>query len=430
MKRVHLQSDAPLSFARDLNTWQPSTLADIARYANFTRGLSKMPDEKELSTNSGFALVVTSHALNHVFDSLFPILYPSMISELRLSYSLVGTLVMGYRLSSGALQIIMGFLGRFIKRKFLLGFGMIWQSISNSYISISQGFEGIFVGRFSAGIGSSPQHPTGAAYIAENFSSKRLGRAMGLNITAAQTGRLLSPIIGILVLSNLGWRTTLLLFSILGFFIGIMFLFIAEPKRPLDRADRSIPSVLFRGMREVLRNRTVLMIMIVEMVMAFRAGAADFIPSFMVRDLGIASIEAGALFTVFLGSGLPAPYFWGYLSDRFERRRVLMLAMGAASALWFLLPYSRNTFRLALVLVPLGFVCQGVGGIIQAFVGTATTQENRDLVYGIYFTLAYSVGSLSPLILGYFADSFGFQLGFWYVSIVSLSAVVASFLLK
>jgi MFS family permease len=146
--------------------------------------------------------------------------------------------------------------------------------------------------------------------------------------------------------------------------------------------------------------------------------------------LGTSSLEAGVLFTVFLGSGIPAPYFWGYLSDRFERRRVLMVAMAAASALWLLLPYSRNILQLVSILVPLGFVCQGVGGIIQAFVGAATTGENRDLVYGIYFTLAYSIGSLSPVILGYIADSLGFQLGFLYVSLVSIFAVVASYFLR
>jgi hypothetical protein len=73
---------------------------------------------------------------------------------------------------------------------------------------------------------------------------------------------------------------------------------------------------------------------------------------------------------------------------------------------------------------------QGVGGVIQAFVGEATTLENRDLVYGIYFTLTYSIGSLSPVVLGYVADAFGFQMGFSYMALVSLAAVIASYFLK
>ncbi|MFB3886923.1 MAG: MFS transporter [Thermodesulfobacteriota bacterium] len=389
-----------------------------------------MAEEKEKSTKSGFILVVISHALNHTYDTLLPILYPPIISEFKLSYGSVGMLVMGYRLSSGALQIIMGFLGRFVKKKFLLGFGMIGQAVANCLTTLSPGFKSIFIGRTLAGVGASPQHPTGAAFIAENFPRNRLGRAMGLNLTAAQTGRFITPFMASLVLMSIGWRATLLVFSIPGLVIGIMFLFVAESRRTADRSGQFNLTVLRSGMREVLRNRTVLMVMVVEMVMAFRAGASDFIPSYLVRDLSMTPTGAGVLFTIFLGSGLVAPYLWGYLSDRLGRRRVLMGVMAAASVLWFLIPYGRNNYQLILILTPLGLVCQGVGGIIQAFVGEVTTKENRDLVYGIYFTLAYSVGSLSPVILGYLADSFGFRIGFSYVALVSLSAVIAAHFLK
>jgi MFS family permease len=107
-----------------------------------------------------------------------------------------------------------------------------------------------------------------------------------------------------------------------------------------------------------------------------------------------------------------------------------MFVMGAASVLWYLLPYGKGNAQIILILVGLGFVCQGVGGIIQAFVGESTTPENRDLVYGIYFTLSSSVGSISPVVIGYVADAFGFQMGFAYVALISLSAVVAGYFLK
>lgn len=138
------------------------------------------------SFRSGFPLVMTSHALNHSYDSLMPVLYPSMISEFNLSYGSVGLLVMGFRLSSGALQLLMGFLGRFVPRKMLLGLGMIWQSVLNSLIAASREFGNVFTLRTLAGIGASPQHPTGAAYITEAFPRQKLGRVLGINIVAGQ----------------------------------------------------------------------------------------------------------------------------------------------------------------------------------------------------------------------------------------------------
>jgi len=387
-------------------------------------------ENKSISVRSGFMLVTTSHTLNHTYNSLLPILYPSMISEFQLSYSLVGMLVMGYRLSGGALQLLMGFLGRFVRRKMLLGFGMIWQSVANSFIAASQSFEHVLVNRVLAGVGSSPQHPTGTSYIAENFPQRQIGKALGANIVAAQFGSFITPFIGSLLLSRLGWRTTILAFSIPGLAVGLAFMFIAEPRRSREWSGLSSLTMLSKGVRQVLKDRIVLTVMAVEMVMAFREGARDFIPSYLVRDLGMAPLEVGVLFAVFLGSGLPAPYFWGYLSDRIERRKVVMFAMAVASLLWYSLQHSKDSYQLLLILVPLGFACQGVGGVIQAFVAERTTPENRDLIYGVYFTLAFTLGSLSPVVLGYLADTFGFQVSFSYVAVVSLFSVVVAYLLK
>jgi MFS family permease len=243
-------------------------------------------------------------------------------------------------------------------------------------------------------------------------------------------GTFIAPLIGSLVVATLGWRTTMIVFSIPGMLVGVAFLLVAETKRSSKLSVRSNLAVLQDGVRHVFKNRTVLAVMIVEMIMAFRIGARDFIPSYLSRDLGIASFETGLLFAVFLGSGIPAPYIWGYLSDRFEKRKVVMLTMSIACVLWWLLPYGGDSFGLLFILLPLGFVGQGVGGIIQAFLSQTVALESRDLTYGVYFTLAFTIGSFSPVILGYLADYFSFQAAFSYVAIVSLLAVVAAYFLR
>lgn len=387
-------------------------------------------EERTESTTSGFALVVSSHVLNHTYDSLLPILYPPIMSEFSLSYSLVGMLVMGYRLSSGSLQLIMGFMGRFFRRKFLLGLGMIWQSVTNSFISVSQGFTHVLVNRTLAGIGSSPQHPNGSSYIAENFSREKRGRALGINIAAAQFGSLLAPLIGSIVLSSVGWRNTILVFSTPGILVGIAFLFLKEPKRPMKWPGVSTFSLLLQGVRVALSDRRVLAAMVVETVMAFRIGAGDFLPSYFIKNLGMATLEAGVVYSLYLGTGIFSAYFWGRVSDVLERRKVAMSTMGAAAVLWYLLSYGGSGLQLLAILIPLGFVSQGIAGVVQAFVADATTKENRDIVYGIYFTIGFTIASFSPVIMGYLADTLGFYASFTYVALVSLSAVVASYFLK
>ena len=107
-----------------------------------------------------------------------------------------------------------------------------------------------------------------------------------------------------------------------------------------------------------------------------------------------------------------------------------MMAMGTAAALWFLLPLIGGSFLLLPLLIILGFVGQGVAGVIQAFVAEATVAENRDIIFGVYFTLAFTIGSISPVIFGVLADHYGFQSAFLYVSTISILAVAASYFLK
>lgn len=393
------------------------------------RGL-KTTEQNNRSVNSAFRLMATSHGLNHSYDSLLPVLYPSIISEFNLSYGSVGMLAMGYRLTAGVLQIVMGFLGRFLRRKMLLGVGMIWQSVANFLTSGTQGFEQILTMRTLAGVGSSPQHPTASSYIAENFSKRRLGRVMGVNIAAGQIGSFITPLVATLLLPQIGWRGTIFAFSIPGLLVGVMFLLILESKHSQMQYKTASLSLLVKDLREILRSGPILAVMAVQTVMAFRIGAGDFLPLYFERDLGMTQFEVGALYAIFLGSGIPAPYFWGYLSDRFERRKVIMLAMGLASVLWFILPYSRDSFPLISVVVMLGFMTVGVGGVVLAIVADRSGQVNRDVAYGIYFTISFALGSFSPLILGSFADAYGFQTGFMYVAVISLSSVMAAYFLK
>lgn len=386
--------------------------------------------EKGKFRDSGFLLVVISHAVNHAYEALMPVIYPLLISEFGLGYGAVGLLVMTYRLTSGAFQLVMGFMGRFYRRKVLLGVGMIWQSITNAFLGFSPGFVQILTARSLAGVGASPQHPTGSSYIAETFNTGQLGKALGINIGAASLGRFIAPMAASFLIPVIGWRATLLAFSGLGLTVGIGFLLINEPKRPGNWSGAASLRELTNGVRDIFRSRIVVIVMIVETVMAFRVGISDFLPTYFIEALGMSSVSAGLLFTGFLVAGLPAPYFWGFLSDRLERRVVVMIAMGTAAVLWFFLPIIGGSVLLLPLLIVLGFVGQGVGGVIQAFVAEVTEAENRDIIFGVYFTLAFTIGSVSPVIFGLLADLYGFQSAFLYVSTVSILAVAASFYLR
>ncbi len=218
---------------------------------------------------------------------------------------------MGFRLTSGALQLVMSFLSRWVRRKTLLGLGMVWQCIANYFVSLSHTYENILVGRIMSGVGASPQHPIGTSYIAEISSRNRIGRALGTNLAAAHIGSFMAPFVGSFLLAALGWRTTILIFSIPGVVVGVGFLLMSQSARSDEHSERSSISAMF-----------------LEAVMAFRVGANDFLPSYFVDNLGMTLFESGLVFAIFVLSGVPSPYLLGFLSDRFGRRKTVILVNG------------------------------------------------------------------------------------------------------
>ncbi len=333
---------------------------------------------------------------------------------------------MSYSLTSGSLQLLMGFLGRFVRRKILLGLGMTWLCSLNLITTLGQNFQQIFLCRTLAGIGASPQHPTGSSYIVENFSERSRGKALGINIAGAQIGNSVTPLLGSLIVVSFGWRVAVLAFTLPGLLTGIAFLMMKEPKRSIEWMGGKSFSVLFKGVRNILSNQGVIAVIVLQTVMAFRMGADTFLPSYFVKELGMTPLSAGILFTTYTAAGIPAPYLWGYLSDRFERIRIVMISMSAAALFWSLLPYSRGILQLALTLASIALTSQGIGGVIQAYLADSTVADNRDLMFGIYFTISFGIGSLSPAVLGYIADKLGFVASFTWVAFVSALAVVVA----
>jgi len=118
---------------------------------------------------------------------------------------------------------------------------------------------------------------------------------------------MVAPFAASIVLLSLGWKSVVLIFSIPGFLVGVAFyLFQKKTFRYLVRLSSF--KLLSKGLAEVLKNRAVLVVMIVEMVMAFRIGASDFsLPS---------PLESGINFNG----------FWGFIHDFLRSRcaRVLL----------------------------------------------------------------------------------------------------------
>ena len=372
-------------------------------------------------------LVSSSHGINHLAMFVYPILLPAIMTEFNLSYVLAGLLLVAYMVTSGAPQFVVGILQQHIRRKILLAVGTIWNALMTMCGSVAANFGQLVTTRILAGIGASVQHPTGSSMLAERFIGKRMGMAMGFNIAGATVGSLIAVPLGSALLQSFGWRTTLLLIGIPGLFMGMMLLFLKNTRRTPSSPSGS-PS-FFRGLKDAYLTRPILALTMVHCVIDFRLGVLSFIPTYLVKEVGFDIQTSASLYMLLLIGSAIGSILWGVVSDMLGKKQVIIGALGVSAPLVYILPLLNSIYPLVILLLTLGLTYQTVSPLVQALAADFTNPEDIDQVFGVFYTIAFTLGLVGPLMFGYITDLFDFKAAFTYVAAVTLIAIIPALLI-
>jgi len=369
------------------------------------------------------AMVVLLHTLNHMIGGGLPILYPDIMDEFGLTYSQLGLLRSASTLAAGFPQMFVGFLRRWFSGRVLIGAGNLVNSVMNMGISVSRGFYQFLALSVLGGVGSSTQHPMGASIITTATEPSRRGRMLGLNQSVPSLAFSITPLIAAYLVIRLGWRSTLSVLSAPALVASLILIFLVKGGESAEARTRDAFS--WARLREALRNRNVMAISALRSVMAFRMGVRTFLPLYFINVLGLAAETSSLLYSVMLFGGVLGPFFWGYLSDRMNRKPLIIGVMAGSSVLYFLIQFVTDVWLLAAVLFMIGFLVQTV--VVQNVLSDSVEPSQLDQIFGFYFTLGFTLASVSSIVFGYIVEIFGFGWGFTYIAGVTLVSMVPAF---
>ena len=369
-------------------------------------------------------MVALGHAVNHAYVALLPLLYPAIMAELRFGYSQLGLLVAISRGVGQGLQWLPGYLSRFIRRKTLMGVGTICQGIFYGLSGLANGFA-TFLGCLTLNsLSGSPQHPNGNSLILDYFGKAHRGRVLAIHYAGGNAGAVLVPLVGALLLTTLGWRTTLLLFSLPGILIGLLMLwFIREEEDELRPVVVREKPTFGRETVAILKNRNVRWVMAAQATAAGGRGLGiviTFVPLYLSQGLGLTVVNTGVLFTLMMIGSVVGPMLAGFLSDRIGARKPILMTSYLASTFTTLLLVhlgAGGVWILPVILFLLGTFVYSEAPMLQSLAADSTEGVSPDVLFGIYYTFGFGASSLWAIIMGTLVDHFGFRPAFYVMAI-------------
>lgn len=376
------------------------------------------------------ALVAASHAVNHAYSALMPLIYPAMMAELRFGYGQLGLLIGVSSAFGQGLQWLAGYLGRYCKRKVLLGVGGIAQGLCVALTGLAQGFGHVLVTQSLTRLAGSPQHPNGNALILDYFGRSHRGRALALHFAGGNVGTVLVPLTAALLLTVLGWRATLFWFALPGIVVGLIVMgsVTGEPERASTAASER--PRLGRETLAILTHREVRFIIGAQATAAGGRGLGivmTFVPLYLSQEVGLSVMKTGALFTIMMIGSVVGPILAGFVSDRFGARKPLLLAAYAASTLTTLGLVHLGAGASALlpvVLFVLGCVVYAESPLLQSLTADATEDFNPDMVFGLYHTIGFGAGAVWAAVIGALVEAFGFRAALFVMAASHVAAAL------
>jgi MFS transporter, SHS family, lactate transporter len=321
---------------------------------------------------------------------------------------------------------IFGLLADRYGRRLPLMIDLVFYSIVEVLSGLAPNYTTFLILRALFGIGMGGEWGVGASLAMEKVPPRLRGVLSGLLQEGYAVGYLLAAVCYFFVFPRWGWRPL--------FFIGglpaLLTLYVrfgVRESEVWERTRHATWSELGRGIGS--HWKTLLYLTLLMAMMNFAShGTQDMYPTFLERDWGF-SPQARAGVTAFSMVGaIAGGILFGLLSDRWGRRRAMVLAFALAIVVIPLWAFAPTLALLMAGAFLMQFMVQGAWGVIPAHI----TELSPDSVRGFLPGFAYQCGVLIAGSVAYieavFAERTTYSRAMALVALIvfAVAAVVAA----
>ncbi|WP_423802413.1 MFS transporter [Neobacillus sp. SAB-20_R2A] len=353
----------------------------------------------------------------------YGVILPFMRDGLSLSYKEAGFL--GTTTSFGYLSTLI-FAGILAskwgsKRTVLLGISLVTAGLAG--LSLGNSYLLAFLFMLLLGIGTSFTFTPFITLLVSWFPQKK-GFVIGLSTSGAGIGILFAGMI-VPYLSSInsqnGWRWAWGIYAAIGLLVVILtMIFIKNPPaEPVSEKQQKTPA------KEIYKNPKVINIGLIYGVVGLTyIVQVIFIMSYMI-DEGISVKFAGQLMALNGVLSIFSGPFWGFVSDRFGRRKSLILTMGLTMVSMLLPVLFPTQLGFTLHIILMSSTSTGMFTLTQAASMDHVKPSEMPIAFS-YVTFYFAVGQLvGPAIAGWLIEDFGgFRTAFIFSTICLVFGII------
>ena len=354
------------------------------------------------------------HFIHDVYSSFLSPLLPLLIEKLSMSLTQAGFL-------SSVMQIpalmnpYIGILADRISVRYFIILAPALTAVPMSLIGLAPSYGILLILLFITGISVSLFHVPSPVMISRLAGSKK-GRGMSFYMTGGELARAVGPLVAVGMVS---------LFGLEGFYPIMVFGLVAsawlffnfrEVPIAVDKSRNISVLETWRELRFILLPLTAILLARGFM----HASITAFLPTFIKLETGDLWL-AGAALTLFEISGVGGVFAAGSLSDRFGRRKILLISLLGAPISLLIFTWLGGWVRFLTLLV-IGFTLLSTTPVMLALV-QEHAKSSPSAANGFFMMASFMARSAIVVVVGFIGDLIGLRATYFVSASIGLVAI-------
>jgi FSR family fosmidomycin resistance protein-like MFS transporter len=371
------------------------------------------------------AAISFCHMLNDMMQSLLPAMYPMLKDTYQLSFGQIGLLTFTFQFTASLLQPVIGAYADRRPRPYSLAVGMGFTLAGLVLLAYAGSYALLLCGAALIGTGSSVFHPE-SSRVARMASGGRHGLAQSVFQVGGNFGSAAGPLLAAFIVLPRG-QTSVAWFSCVAL-LGMVVLFNVGhwyKRHGVMRLKRAAAAHAGAPRQHVTIAIAVLLALIFSKYF-YLASITSYYTFYLIDHFHVSVRNAQLLLFVFLGSAALGGFIGGPLGDRLGAKYIIWASILGVLPFTLLMPHV-NLFWTAALTVPIGLILSSAFPAIVVY-AQDLLPGRTGTVAGLFFGLAFGMGSVGAAVLGALADHVGIAFVYQICAFLPLIGLLAALL--